>query len=197
MGRFNNKSKAACWKAFLASSNIILQAFSRLGEKENLPSLETLEDLETFACLLYKGNLNEINTLAQLRWFMFSKYQYNSENLPPTFSALKYKIFCSHYITLTLKRAVVSKQNLLSFLNYGWEIVENNITPILTDKLPAPLVLIELSACCCKTGCKTNRYKCRKSGAACTDMCNCAQCENNDCWIEDKDNVFEEEADDN
>ena len=58
MGRFNNKSNMACRKAFLGSSNIILQAFSRLGEKENLPSLETLEDLETFVCLLYKGNLN-------------------------------------------------------------------------------------------------------------------------------------------
>ena len=58
MGRFNNKSNTACRKAFLGSSNIILQAFSRLGEKENLPSLETLEDLETFVCLLYKGNLN-------------------------------------------------------------------------------------------------------------------------------------------
>ena len=41
-GRFNNKSKTACVKAFLGSSNIILQAFSRLGEKENSPSLETL-----------------------------------------------------------------------------------------------------------------------------------------------------------
>ena len=89
---------------------IILQAFSRLGEKENLPSLETLEVLGTFVYLLYEGNLNEINILAKLRWFMFSKYQYNSENLPSTFGALKYKIFrLSHYVTLTLKRAVVSK----------------------------------------------------------------------------------------
>ena len=88
---------------------------------------------------------------------MFSKYQYNSENHPPTFGALKYKIFCSHYVTTTLKRAVVSKQNLPSFLNHGWEIVENNITPILMDNLPATLALIELSACGCKTGCKANR----------------------------------------
>ena len=83
-GRFNNKSKTDCWKAFLGSSNIILQAFLRLGEKENLSSLETLEVLETLVCLLHKGNLNEINTLAKLCWFMFSKYQYSSENLPPT-----------------------------------------------------------------------------------------------------------------
>ena len=30
---FNNKSKTACWKAFLGSSNVILQACSRLSEK--------------------------------------------------------------------------------------------------------------------------------------------------------------------
>ena len=53
------------------------------------------------------------------------------------------KMFRSHYVTMTLKRAVVSKQNLPCVLNYGWEIVENNIIPILTDNLPAPLALIE------------------------------------------------------
>ena len=66
----------------------------------------------------------------------------------------------------------------------------------MTENLPALLALIELSACGCKTGCKTNRYKCRKSGSTCTDMRKCAQCENNDCWADDKDNVIEEEADD-
>ena len=42
--------------------------------------------------------------------------------------ALNNKTFCSHYVTLTLKRTVASKQNLPSILNYGREIVENNIT---------------------------------------------------------------------
>ena len=75
--------------------------------------------------------------------------------------------------------------------------MENNITAILTVNLPAPVALIKLSACGCKTGCKTNHCKCMKNGFTCTDMCKCAQYENNDCWIQDKDNVFEEEADDN
>ena len=60
---------------------------------------------------------------------------------------------------MTLKRAVVSKQNLPSFLNCGREIVENNITPIVTDNSPTPLALIELSACGCKAGCKTHHCK--------------------------------------
>ena len=157
--RFNNKSKTACWKTFLSSSNITLEAFSRLGEKWNLPSLESLEVLiYLFACLLYKENLNEINTLAMIHWFMFSKYQYNSENLPPTSGALKYKAFYCHYVTINWKRAIVTKQNLPSLLVYGWEIVENNIMSILTDNITRPVTLIELSAYFCKTVCKTNRF---------------------------------------
>ena len=111
------------------------------------------------------------------------------------FGALKYKIFSSHYVTVTLKRVVASKQNLPSFLNYGLKFVENNITPILTDNLPALLVLVEVCTCGCKTGCKTDRSKCRKSDFACTDTCKSVQCENNDCWIENKENVFKKEAD--
>ena len=75
--------------------------------------------------------------------------------------------------------------------------MKHSITPISTNNLPIPLALIELSAYGCKIGCKTNRCKCRKSGFTWTGMCECAQCENNDCWIEDADNVLEEEeADD-
>ena len=176
MGWFNNKSKTACWKEFLGSIIIILQAFFKVRWKRNFTEFRNTWSLLNICCLLYKRNLlNEIITLAKLCWFKFSKYQYNSENLPSKFGTLKYKIFCSHYVSFTLKRAVVSKQNLPSFLNYGWETVENDITPISTENLPAQLALIELSGCGCKRG---------------------AQCEDSDCWIEDKDNVFEEADDD-
>ena len=93
-----------------------------------------------------------------IHWFMFSKYQYNSENLPPTSGALKYKAFYCHYVTINWKRAIVPKQNLPSLLVYGWEIVENNIMSILTDNITRPVTLIKLSAYFCKTVCKTNRF---------------------------------------
>ena len=38
-------------------------------------------------------------------------------------------------------------------------IVEGREGP---DDLPAPLALIELSVCACKSDCSTNRCKCRK-----------------------------------
>ena len=71
----------------------------------------------------------------------------------------------------------------------------NNITPILTVSLPAPLALVVLSVCSSKRRCKRNRCKCRKSRLPCTDICKYAQCKTNDYLVEDKDNVFEEKAD--
>ena len=65
-------------------------------------------------------------------------------------------------------------------MNYGWESSGEAYWPILTDELPAPLSLIELSVCSCKTKFATNRCKCRKNALQCTDMCKCVDCENDD-----------------
>ena len=48
----------------------------------------------------------------------------------------------------------------------------------MTDNLPAPMVMIELSVCGCKSECSTNRCKCRKNGLPCMDTCKCKGCEN-------------------
>ena len=111
---------------------------------------------------------------------MFSKFQCEISNLPPTNTALKYNIFRCHYVTLVLRRSLSTLQNLPSPLNYGWESSGEAYLPILTDKLPAPFALIELSGCSCITRCATNRCKCRKNALQRTDMCKCVDCENDD-----------------
>jgi hypothetical protein len=96
---------------------------------------------------------------------------------------------------MVLRRSHISAQNLPSPVNYGWDNVDGSFIPILTDKLPAPMALIELiSACSCKSQCTTNRCKCRKNGFFCTDMCKCGDCKNNDDNEEDIENFSEEEA---
>ena len=50
--------------------------------------------------------------------------------------------------------------------------------PILTDELPAPLALTELSVCSCKTKCATNKCKCRKNVLQSTDICKSGDCKN-------------------
>lgn len=181
-GRFSGKSKSTWWKFFMKAEDYVLHALSKLGEREDLPDLITLEHIEHFIVNAYGDGKKtcEITTLSQLRWFLFSKYQYHALQLPPTMSALKYKIFRSHYICMTLRKSNVGLQNLPPAQNYGWELNGLTLDPILTDNLPAPLALIELSVCGCKGDCSTNRCKCFKNNLICTDMCKCTSCVNND-----------------
>ena len=105
-GKFRGKSKSTSWKSFMQSSSKTLNALSLLGSSESLPTLDVLEELESFAVQTYVGDKcpEHINTIAELRWYQFSKFQTKIDKLPPAASALKYKIFRSHYVALVLKR---------------------------------------------------------------------------------------------
>ena len=93
-------------------------------------------------------------------------------------SALKFKIFRSHYVCIVLKRSHLPYQQLPIPENYGWELNGDSLDSIMTDNLPATNALIELSMRSCKTGCKTRRCKCLKHDLVCTDICKCKNCEN-------------------
>ena len=72
---------------------------------------------------------------------------------------------------MVLRRSHLPLQHLPVAVNYGWEADDSgSLIPIMTDDLPAPLALIELGSCNCKTECSTNRCKCRKNNFSCTDM---------------------------
>lgn len=107
-------------------------------------------------------------------------FQVGAERLPPTMSAIKFKVFRTHYVTLTLKRAHQPFQLLPEATGYGWEQDNDELVAIMTDSLPAPLALVELSACGCKTECSNGRCLCYKNNLVCTDMCKCSDCKNCD-----------------
>ena len=69
-------------------------------------------------------------------------------------------------------------QHLPSPLSYDWERSGDAYVSVMTDELPAPNVVIELSICSCKTKCITNRCKCNRYNLQGTDMCKCIGCEN-------------------
>ena len=48
----------------------------------------------------------------------------------------------------------------------------------MTDELPAPLALVELSLCNCATLCNNNHCKCYKNNLPCTDVCKSIGCQN-------------------
>ena len=129
-----------------------------------------------------------VDTIADLRGLLFSKYSYSK--LPLTMSALKYRIFLVHYAALILKNCTSSIQNLPDPCGFGWELDNGNLVPIMTDDLPAPTGLIELSTCTCKTGCSSGRCTCKKNNLLCTEMCKCSDaCENSDC--NKKEDIYE------
>ena len=116
-----------------------------------------------------------ISSMSQVRW-----WRYDAKRLPPTSGALKYRVFCCHYVTMVLRCANQPMQNLPPAVDYRWELNDSSYIPILTENLPAPLELIELSVCSCKSDCSTKRCKCNKNGLICTDMCRYLNCKNND-----------------
>ena len=171
----------------------VITALANLGKVQNLPTLEKLEALARFVIQVYGGAKcpQSISMLSDLRWYLFSKFKHDAEKFPPTFSALKYKIFRSYFVTMVLRRAHLPIQNLPPATNYGWESVHSSFVPILTENLPAPLALIELSVCSCKSDCTKKRCRCHKNDFVCTDICKCSQCKN----TEDSEDFLEEDID--
>ena len=101
IGRFSGKAKLTWWKEFIKSYDAALTALTQLGNGEQLPSLITLEDIKRFAVNTYAKNKDFVlTTLSQLRWYLFSKCQCSTTSLPPTMSALKFKIFQSYYVCM-------------------------------------------------------------------------------------------------
>ena len=196
--RFNKKSKSAWWKVFMEASDKILQALTSLGENESLPSLDTIELLENFVASLYGHSKcpEDVSTLCELRWYLFSKYQCDADMLPPYCWIVKIQdisLSLHHNSTSSITFGITTPANgcpmdangcQLWMEFFGWmefSLIPNesgNLIPIMTDDLPAPIALIELSSCSCKSQCSSNRCRCRKNGFSCTDMCKCIECHN-------------------
>ena len=93
-GRFCGESKSTWWHCYIHANRDVYDSLAKIGNVEALPSLETIECLEKFVVKFYKRTRGfDSTSLGDLRWFLFSKFQNDAEKLPPTFSALKYKIF--------------------------------------------------------------------------------------------------------
>ena len=139
-----------------------------------MPNLETMGRLERWVVTAYGESKCSatIKAISELRWYLYSKFQSDISDLPPTTAALEYKIFRCHYIALLLRKSLLTMQELPSPLSYGWESYrELSVSAIMTKELLFPIALIELCVCACKTKCVNNRCKCRKNKLRCTGLC--------------------------
>ena len=56
-------------------------------------------------------------------------------------------------------------------LEWGWQLVGDFLTPIMTDEEAGPADLLKIIWCGCKGTCDSNRCTFRKSGLKCTSFC--------------------------
>lgn len=157
-GTFSGKGKLSFWKAFKSCDKETKEAFTRLG-KDNILDDSSRDELATFTCALHtpeKRNLNK----GELRWYLFSKKQIESERLPPTMASLNQAILRAHFQAIVWNHDITPNPLFPSPVGYGWKKENGSYQPVMTTLPPAPMSVIELIKCnCVKMKCKGGRCK--------------------------------------
>ena len=100
-GTFYGYSKLTCWKVFMSSNEAVQNTFQNLGD---FLTLDVYNTMEQYVPQLYDGERpSAISSLAELRWYMLWKHQYESDKLPPRKMALEQKVLRAHYTALIHK----------------------------------------------------------------------------------------------
>ena len=178
--KFYGKSKLTCWKVFMKSSSDVLEAFKELGNYFIDITDVIINGLHEYVFNLYHGSKYQARDISELRWQMYIRLQVEQEMLPPTHSALYYKILRCHYTTQIWRNADKPVPTTSNPCNFGWRKNDSYLEPVLTDHEPFPDVITELTFCYCRKSCVTMRCICKSNSFECTEMCSCCNCENND-----------------
>ena len=177
----------------LSPNGSLLRTLSSLGCTETL-SPRVLSGLTVFDIQLYwskrkddGGRFGHIDDIGKLRWQMYSKYQTEGKNLPPIPSALHFHLLRCNYVCLTLKKTrfwIFTNNTIQPSIgdNHSWNLIEGSLPKaIMTYKLPAPELSIDLTTCKCKKS-KWGTKKCSflRNGLKCTEVCLCYDFTNTD-----------------
>ncbi|XP_031788953.1 uncharacterized protein LOC116417917 isoform X1 [Nasonia vitripennis] len=171
------------------------------GKKSIITLLEKNEDLQQLIFIFYKPfqNVDDIYRVAEKLMIIM----YGADDQKLTLHELRYKIFCTSTAIakkeLSLsslpptdsvlrehaKRVYYQMQIWLGFdldpVLWGWKRTSNMLLPIMNPKPVAPVELLEMIFCGCKTNCNTSRCSCKKAGIKCSyscKKCNGQSCEN-------------------
>ena len=146
-------------------------------------------------CAWYGPKGIHISSIPDLRWYLFCKHLAESSKLPPTVGALEEHIERVWVQSRVWCQATGMRQNLFDQLQHGYYLnFSGKILPTTTRIPPAPQTILEMVRCHCKTHCTTQRCSCRRHNLACTELCLCGECENDeDCYGENDSEDSEEE----
>ncbi|KAG1681449.1 hypothetical protein GQR58_011839 [Nymphon striatum] len=153
--------------------------------------------IETAGCramvALFKANQND--SLASIRYNILCKKVARAkafvtpERLPPTSAACKFHSLRTYYQVMEWMGLCCGMEPT----EWGWKVEGGKLVPVMTDKSPAPDILLQMIHCNCSGGCKTLRCSCRKHGLECTSAC--GHCQDSNCDNMSVEPKIEEEDD--
>ena len=113
----------------------------------NETSAQQLVMLGSFVCDAYCPKDIEINSIPELRWYLFCKHMAESKKLPPASGALKQHIIRVHIQTCVWRQVSISQQELLDPLqNEFCKDANGDLVQHTTHDLPAPKAIIEVGS---------------------------------------------------
>ena len=156
------------WNMFIRSA-VHQESLTILGQQPEVDA-ETAKKCEAFICNLYPSYKKSPKTADELRDIIFCQKKPNSEALPPTSDSLRQHINRANYQTHIWRKSLDA---LLELPSRGWQKEDDELTPKLISKDPAPTSLLELTTCTWKkTECSSN-CSCTNVGVLCTEACTC------------------------
>ena len=117
---------------------------------------------------MYCNNiLSSVKDISSLQWYLFSKYQFESEKLPPTQITLVQKCYGHIIFHLWGRCPTCHHQPFQTLIILEGKLMKkNNICyPVMTLSAPVLDSAVQLALCLCKGGCSSRR--CRSAKKAC------------------------------
>ena len=116
-----------------------------------------------------------------VRGIFLKKGEAESHQLPPFCDCLHYHCTRANYQTAFWKNAVTNNQ-VPGPAGKGWALESDEsgqwLDIVWMSGSPAPKAVIELLACTCRGGCRSNTCECILNGLKCSDLCRLADCSN-------------------
>ena len=179
-----NGQGTACDLWLVHNDATFCSAMASLGKSLHPPE-EVFTSCEKATCILYNFNarskkLTSPSTYSvnEMRAIMFTSGTSDPSKLPPCKDALRKKVQRANYQAYINRSCIQQKDMMPSPHGHGW-IVSDDIQIDWMDMQPAPSTVLALMWCGCKTGCTSNKCRCKKNGLRCTGICTCStECEN-------------------
>ena len=147
----------------------ICKGLALLGVSQTV-SASLHSSCEQFTIHLYGSTAADINTA---RFELFCKKNLQSQSLPPTADALQKHVERVNHQVYLWKQSLAPQPAISSPIGKGWELCNNKLSIKWMTRSPAPISLMELVSCSCKTPCATRRCSCQHAGLPCTPACKC------------------------